>query len=75
VLQLEHAYKQFLLAGGAERMALDTVVLEVLGLPPTFLDTLHTALESMQRLSSAILEPLAVDTAGDRVESEDLRLF
>jgi hypothetical protein len=75
VLQLEHAYKQFLLAGGTERMALDTVVLEALGLPPTFLDTLHTTLESMQRLSSAILEPLAVDIAGGRVESEELRLF
>jgi len=75
VLQLEHAYKQFLVAGGAKRTALDTAVLEVLGLPPTFLDTLQTTLESMQRLSSAILEPLAMDAAGSRVESEELRLF
>jgi hypothetical protein len=74
-LQLEHAYKQFLLTGGTERTALDIVVLEELGLPPTFLDTLHTTLESMQRLSSAILEPLAVDMAGGRVEAEELRLF
>jgi hypothetical protein len=75
LLQLENAYTQFLLTGGTERMALDAAVLGALGLPLTFLDTLDAALENMQRLSSAILEPLAVDIAEGRIESEELRLF
>jgi hypothetical protein len=40
------------------------------------METLHATLHSMQRLSSAILEPVAVEVAEDRVvDTEALRLF
>jgi methylase of polypeptide subunit release factors len=77
VLQrLDHAYRQFLRSGGTERTALDMVVLRGLGLSPGCMETLHATLHSMQRLSSAILEPVAVEVAEDRVvDTEALRLF
>jgi hypothetical protein len=73
--QLERAYRQFLLARGKERTALDAAVLEGIGLPPAFLATLRTALDRMQGLSSAVLEPVPVDMADGRTWPEELRLL
>lgn len=73
--QLEGAYRQFLLAKGKDRTALDTAVLESIGVPPVFLAALHTALGSLQGLSSAVLEPVTVDTADGRGWPEELRLL
>ncbi len=76
VLQhLEKAYRQFLRSGGKNRTELDTAVLAGLGLPLAFLDTLCAALENMQRLSSAVLEPLVIDEAEGGAWSEELRLL
>jgi methylase of polypeptide subunit release factors len=73
--RLEDAYKQFLLAQGKDRTALDAAVFESIGLPPAFLTTLHVALDNMQGLSSAVLEPVTVDTADGRGWPEELRLL
>jgi tRNA1(Val) A37 N6-methylase TrmN6 len=73
--QLERAYRQFLLARGKERTALDAAVLEGIGLPPAFLATLRTALDRMQGLSSAVLEPMPVDMGDGRTWPEELRLL
>ncbi|MGE3539175.1 MAG: N-6 DNA methylase [Candidatus Tectimicrobiota bacterium] len=73
--QLENVYRQFLQNGGKERTVLHTAVLQALDLPPTFLSTLHAALESMQGLSNAVLEPVQT-TAEDVVAwPEELRLL
>ena len=73
--QLEVAYQQFLLTDGKDRTALDTAVLESVGLPLTFLTTLRAALDQMQGLSSAVVEPMKVDTADGRAWPEELRLL
>jgi hypothetical protein len=73
--QLERAYKQFLLSKGQDRTALDTVVFESIGLPPAFFATLRRALDRMQGLSSAVQEPLVVDTTDGRAWPEELRLL
>jgi adenine-specific DNA-methyltransferase len=73
--QLERAYKQFLRARGRDHAALDAAVLESVGLPPAFLNVLHTALDRMQGLSSAVLKPMTVDTADGRAWPEELRLL
>ena len=73
--QLEKAYTHFVRSSGKDRTALDTAVLHGLGLPAAFLTTLHTALGSMQRLSDAILEPMAMDPAEERGWPEELRLL
>jgi len=47
-----------------------------LGLSPGCMETVHATLQSMQRLSSAILEPVAVEVSEARVvDTEVLRLF
>ena len=73
--QLEDAYRQFLHAGGKNRLALDTAVLAALDLPIAFLATLQAALESMQGLSSAVQEPVSVDAAIGSAWPEELRLL
>src|SRR5438132_231 len=61
--RLEEAYRQFLGAGGKDRMALDAAVLAALDLPKTFCTTLQATLDSMQELSSAVQGPVSVDAA------------
>ena len=73
--QLEEAYRQFLRAGGKDRPALDTAVLAALELPTTFLTTLLEALDRMQGLSDAILEPVAVDATEGSGWPQELRLL
>jgi hypothetical protein len=73
--QLEAAYRQFLSAGGKDRIALDAAVLAALDLPTTFLSTLQAGLESMQGLSSAVQEPVNVDAAEGSGWPEELRLL
>ncbi|MCZ6874451.1 MAG: N-6 DNA methylase [bacterium] len=73
--KLELAYRQFLMSGGKERTALDIAVLEGAGLPVSFLHTLCTALDQMQGLSHAVLEPIQVDTVEGQVWPEALRLL
>ena len=73
--QLEEAYRQFLQAEGKDRTALDTAVLVAMELPSTFLPTLQEALDRMQGLSNAILEPVAVDAAEDNGWPQELRLL
>jgi adenine-specific DNA-methyltransferase len=73
--RLDGMYRQFLLAGGKDRTALDAAVLESIGLPGRFLPTLQAALGSLQGLSNAVLEPVPVDTADGRGWPEELRLL
>jgi hypothetical protein len=73
--RLDGAYRQFLLARGKDRTALDAAVLESIGLPGRFLTTLQAALGSLQGLSNAVLEPVPVDTADGRGWPEELRLL
>jgi hypothetical protein len=73
--QLEEAYRRFLDSGGKDRTGLDTAVLVALGLPTAFLATLQAALESMQELSSAVLEPMRVEAAEGSGWPEELRLL
>jgi methylase of polypeptide subunit release factors len=75
IAQLHGAYRRFLKSNGADRNALDTAALVALGLPPTFAETVHTALGRMQHLSDAILEPIAVEAAEGNTWPEDLRLL
>jgi hypothetical protein len=73
--RLEGAYRRFLLAQGKDRTALDAVVLEALGFRREFLVALHTALDRMQGLSNAVLEPVTADTLDGSVWPEELRLL
>jgi hypothetical protein len=76
VLQrLEGAYRQFVGSKGRDRAALDAAVMESLGFPTAFLTTIRTALERMQALSDAVLEPMRVDTVDGRAWPEELRLL
>ncbi len=72
---LEHAYRHFLHTGGQERVALHAAVLQVLDVPATFLETLQTALKTMQHLSSAVLEPVETEAEVESVWPEELRLL
>jgi methylase of polypeptide subunit release factors len=73
--KLKIAYQQFLRSGRKGRKALDIAVLESAGLPASFLCTLHAALDQMQGLSNAVVEPVKVDTADGRAWPEELRLL
>lgn len=73
--QLTSAYRGFLQSKGKDRGALDTVVLDVLGLPPTFAASLESALGRMQHLSDAVLEPIAVDPNEGNTWLEELCLL
>ena len=73
--RLEGAYRQFILTQGKDRAMLDTAVIDSIGLPAAFLATIHTALERMQALSDAVLEPMHVDTVEGRAWPEELRLL
>ena len=73
---LENVYRQFLHTGGKERLALHTAVLEALeDVPLTWLPALHAALESMQGLSHAVLEPVETAAEDSQVWPEELRLL
>lgn len=73
--KLEVAYQQFLLRGKKGRQDLDIAVLESVGLPVSFRHTLQAALDQMQGLSNAVLEPVKVDAADGRAWPEELRLL
>jgi hypothetical protein len=73
--RLKIAYQHFLLSGRKGREALDLAVLESVGLPASFLRTLQAALEQMQGLSNAVVEPVKVDTADGHAWPEELRLL
>jgi hypothetical protein len=73
--QLDTAYGQFLLSGGKDRMALDTVVLAAAGFPADFLTTLRQAQKTLQEFSHAVVEPVAVQEQEERGWPEELRLL
>ena len=73
--RLEEAYRQFVFSQGADRPGLDAVVGESIDLSATFLTTIRTALERMQALSDAVLEPMRVDTVDGHAWPEELRLL
>ncbi len=73
--QLTTAYRTFLLSKGKDRGALDAAVLEALELPATFAASLASALDRMQHLSDAVLEPIAVDPPDGNTWPEELRLL
>ncbi len=73
--QLTAAYRAFLLSKGKDRGALDAAVLSVLDLPSTFATSLDRALDRMQHLSDAVLEPIAVDPQEGNTWPEELRLL
>jgi hypothetical protein len=73
--QLTAAYRVFLQSKGKDRGALDAVVLDVLELPTTFAASLENALDRMQHLSDAVLEPIAMDADEGNTWPEELRLL
>ena len=73
--QLTAAYRAFLLSKGKDRGALDAAVLNVLALPPAFAASLGRALDRMQHLSDAVLEPMAMDPHEGNTWPEELRLL
>ncbi len=73
--QLTAAYREFLLSKGQDRKALDAAVLETLELPGTFAASLQIALQRMQHLSDAVLEPMAMTPTEDNTWPEELRLL
>jgi len=73
--QLAVAYRAFLLSKGKNREALDAEVLNVLELPDAFAASLESALDRMQHLSDAVLEPIAVDPSENNAWPEELRLL
>nr|MCA8836809.1 hypothetical protein [Pseudomonadota bacterium] len=74
-VQLTGGYREFLLAKGQDRKALDAAVLEVLALPGAFAASLQSALDGMQHLSDAVLEPMATAPNEDNAWPEELRLL
>jgi hypothetical protein len=50
-------------------------VLDALELPQTFAASLENALDRMQHLSDAVLEPIALDPTDDNTWPEELRLL
>ncbi|GIX48786.1 MAG: hypothetical protein KatS3mg131_2997 [Candidatus Tectimicrobiota bacterium] len=72
---LAQAYDHFLRSGGREREGLDRAVLAAVGLPLSFLTRLQAALQRMQGLASAVVEPLALGTTANPVWAEELRLL
>jgi hypothetical protein len=60
---------------GKDRGALDAAVLDILALPPTFAASLEQALDRMQHLSDAVLEPIAMDPHEGNTWPEELRLL
>jgi len=73
--QLTAAYRIFLQSKGKDRGALDAAVLDILALPPTFAASLEQALDRMQHLSDAVLEPIAMDPHEGNTWPEELRLL